>query len=179
MKRRYAIVAGLALGLVGTLVGFATVARTAPDPRPYGAPIGPRMAEDTGPGEILLAVIGGVYTTEEEAEAANAAMTFGDVQGYYVVPVEQFVGLAEQVGLSDGFALVSVFRTNQGAREFVELARINGLPATLLSQRVHSFGGVFAGLGQERNPQGTGPLIGPVPESLPEEEISPTPEPTA
>ena len=167
MKRRYAIVAGVALGIVGSLVGFATIARTAPDPRPYGPPIGPKMAKDTGPGEILLAVVGGAFATREEAERANAGLVFGDVQGYYVVPVEQFAGLGKQLGVRTGYALVSVFRTDEVAQEFLELARQTGQPATLLPERVSSFGGAYAGLGQETNVQGTGPLLGPVPESLP------------
>ena len=41
---------------------------------------------------MLVVVVGGVFATRAEAEAANAAMTFGDVQGYYVVPVAQFQG---------------------------------------------------------------------------------------
>jgi hypothetical protein len=32
---------------------------------------------------------------------------------------------------------------------------------------VRSLGGVYAGLGQEANPDSTGPLTHPVPESLP------------
>jgi hypothetical protein len=38
---------------------------------------------------------------------------------------------------------------------------------------VQSFGGEYAGLGQETNVQGSGPLIGPVPESLPTPEATP------
>jgi hypothetical protein len=177
MKRRYAILIGIALGFVGSLVGFATVARTAPEPQRYGPPIGPRMAKDTGPGELLLAVVGGVYETKEQADAANEQLRFGDLQGYYVVPVGQFAGFREQLGEPGEFALVTVFRTEEGAAEFVGLATSVGYPATLLPERVHSFGGAFAGLGQETNPQGTGPLLGPVPESLPVAEVTPTPEP--
>jgi hypothetical protein len=167
MKRRYALILGVVLGLVGSVLGFATIGHTATQPERFGPPIGPRMPKDSGPGEILLAVVGGVYATEADAQAANAQMSFGELQGYYVTPVGQFVGLGKQLGVEEGFALVTVFRTEQGATEFVEFARSLGLPATLYSERVKSFGGVYAGLGQETNPEGTGPLLGPVPESLP------------
>ncbi len=167
MKRRYAVVLGVTLGLVGSLVGFATVARTATEAQPYGPPIGPRLAKDTGPGELLLAVVGGVYPSRAQAEATNAKLVFGDLQGYYVAPVDQFVGLADQLGVKGGFALVSVFRTEVGAAEFVALARSLGLPATLVAERVQSFGGAYAGLGQEANLEGTGPLLGPIADSLP------------
>ena len=167
MKRRYAVVLGVALGLVGSLVGFATVARTATEAQPYGPAIGPRLSQDTGPGEVLLAVVGGVYSTKAQADAANARLIFGDLQGYYVVPVVQFGGLDTQLGVKVGYALVSVFRTDEGAAEFVALARSFGDPATLVPQRVQSFGGAYAGLGQEANLEGTGPLLGPIPDSLP------------
>ena len=52
----------------------------------------PTMPTDTGAGELLLVVLGGVYPTRAEAETAAAAMVFGDVQGYYVAPVGQFQG---------------------------------------------------------------------------------------
>jgi hypothetical protein len=166
MKRRYAVVLGVGLGLVGSIAGFATVARSAAEP--VGKPIGPVMQRDRGAGEVLLAVVGGVYASREEAEAANAAMDFGDVQGYYVVPADQFGGLAAQVGASSGgYALVSVFRTDAGARSFLDYAKARQQPAWLVSQRVQSFGGAYAGLGQERNLLGTGPLTDPVPASLP------------
>jgi hypothetical protein len=165
------VVAGVALGLIGSLLGFATVARTAPPD--YGPPIGPRMPKDTGPGEYLIAVVGGVYATQAEADAANAQMSLGDVQGYYVVPVEQFDGLAAQVGAKTGYALVSMFRSEKGAEEFATFVRTFGLPATIVTQRVKSYGGEYAGLGQEPNPDGTGPLLGPIRESLT------APEPTS
>jgi hypothetical protein len=166
MKRRYAVVLGVGLGLVGSIIGFATVARSAGEA--VGPPIGPVMQRDRGAGEVLLAVVGGVFATREEAEAANAAMDFGDVQGYYVVPADQFGGLAEQVGATPGsYALVSVFRTDSGARSFLEYVKARQQPGWLVSQRVQSFGGVYAGLGQERNLLGTGPLTNPIPASLP------------
>jgi len=94
-------------------------------------------------------------------------MQFGDVQGYYVAPVAQFQGFTQQVREPGDFALVSAFRTQEGADTFVEFAQIQGNPAFLLPERVRSLGGVYVGLGQEENPDGSGPLLGPVPESLP------------
>jgi hypothetical protein len=167
MRRRYAVAAGFALGVIGSLVGVATSASTAPDPRPYGPAIGPRMARDVGAGELLLVVLGGVFPTQEEAVAANEQLPFGDLAGYYVVPVDDYGGLREQVGDVGDFALVSVFRTDEGAAEFAMLAQSAGYPATILTERVQSFGGDYAGLGQEPDPAGTGPLLGPVAESLP------------
>jgi len=78
----------------------------------------------------------------------------------------EVVGLAERIGDADGYALVSVFRTEEGAQEFVDMAATFGVPATLIPERVESFGGTYAGLGQEENLDGTGPLSGPIPESL-------------
>ena len=167
MKRRRAIVAGLVIGLMASAGVLAAAARTAPNPQPYGRPIGPAMASDTGAGELLIAVVGGVFDDRLEAEAANEAMSFGDLQGYYVVPVAQFQGFKQDVGEPGDFALVSVFRTDEGANAFAELAATFGNEATILPERVRSLGGLFAGLGQEANPDGSGPLLGPVSESLP------------
>jgi hypothetical protein len=166
MRRSFTVVAVVALGLVGSVLGVATVGWTAPGADKVGKPIGPRMGEDLGVGEYLLAVVGGVYATPEEAQAASDAMALGELQGYYVVPVEQFEGLGAQLGVPTGFALVSVFRSDEGAEEFATFMRGVGAPATVLAERVMSFGGVYAGLGQEPNPQGTGALLGPIPDSL-------------
>jgi hypothetical protein len=167
MRRRVLVGIGLAVGVAASVGLFAVVGFTAPNPHPYGPPIGPRMAPDTGAGELLVTVVGGVYPSREEAEAANAQMPFGDVAGYYVVPVAQFQGFEEQVGEPGDFAQVSVFRTQEGALEFAQMAQGFGYPASILPERVRSLGGLYAGLGQEANPDGTGPLTGPIPESLP------------
>lgn len=167
MKRTIAIALALAAGTVAGVGLLAVTGRTAPEPRPYGPPIGPWMPRDTGAGEMLVVVLGGVYPTREEAALADQHMAFGDLQGYYVVPVAQFQGFREQVGVPGDYALVSVFRTEQGAQEFVGLARSFGYPATILPTRVRSLGGLYAGLGQEANPDGTGPLTGPIPALLP------------
>jgi len=167
MNRRHAIVAGLAAGVMASAGVLAAAGRTAPNPQAYGRPIGPAMASDTGAGELLIAVVGGVFDDRLEAEAANEAMSFGDVQGYYVVPVAQFQGFRQGVGEPGEFALVSVFRTEEGANAFVELAAAFGNEVTILPGRVRSLGGLYAGLGQEASPDGSGPLQGPVTESLP------------
>jgi hypothetical protein len=167
MKRTIAIVAGLAAGVLASLGVLAAAARTAPEPEPFGPPIGPAIRPDTGAGEMLLVVVGGVYPSLRDAETANAAMSFGDLQGYYVVPVGQFQGFRQQAGEPGDFALVSVFRTDDGAREFVELAGSFGHPATILPERVRSLGGLYAGLGQEAGADGSGPLLGPTADSLP------------
>ena len=166
MRRIKAASIGVAIGVAVGLAVVAVVGRTAPERFPYGRPIGPVMTPDSGAGELLVVVEGGVYATRAEAEAANEAMPFLDLEGYYVVPVSQFQGFTEQTKPGD-FALVSVFRTDEGAREFADLAASLGYPATILPDRVRSLGGLYAGLGQEANPDGSGPLTGPIPESLP------------
>ncbi len=167
MRRTIAAVLGTILGTLVVLGLLAVAGRTAPEQHPHGQPIGPRMAADTGAGEMLVVVLGGIYETRAEAEAADAQMAFGDLAGYYVVPVAQFQGFQEQVGTPGDFALVSVFRTDEGAQGFAAFAQSLGDPATILPERVRSLGGLYAGLGQEENPDGSGPLTGPVPASLP------------
>jgi hypothetical protein len=167
VERLLSVAIGAFVVVVTSVAIFVGVARTSPEERPYGPPIGPKMPQDTGAGEELLVVVGGVYASRAEAEAANEAMGFGDLQGYYVVPVAQFQGFREQVGTPGEFAIVSAFRTQEGADEFVALARSFGVPASVLATRVRSLGGVYAGLGQEAAPDGSGPLTVPVAESLP------------
>jgi hypothetical protein len=167
MKRRQAIVVGLVVGVTASAGVIASAAGREPVRLPNRPPIGPVVPADTGAGELLLAVVGGVFSSRPEAEAANAAFAFGDLQGYYVVPVAQFQGFRQEVGEPGEFALVSAFRTEEGARAFAELAATLGIEATILPERVRSLGGLYAGLGQEARPDGTGPLLGPVGESLP------------
>jgi hypothetical protein len=167
MKRITATAAGLVIGIVASLGLQATIGRTAPRPPSYGPAIGPVMSTDTGASELLLVVSGGTYSSRADAEVANDQMPFGDVAGFYVVPVAQFQGFKEQVGTPGDFALVSVFRTELGAQEFVTFAESLGYPATILPDRVRSLGGLYAGLGQEADPNGLGPLTHPIPESLP------------
>jgi hypothetical protein len=167
MKRSIALLVALVSAALTAGVIFAATALTAPGPSIPDPRIGPTAPLDTGAGELLLVVLGGVYPTREDAETANSSMPFGDMAGYYVVPVSQFQGFREQVGVAGDFALVSAFRTEEGAREFVDLATTFGYPAAVLGSRVRSLGGEYAGLGQETAPDGSGPLLHPVPESLP------------
>lgn len=165
MKRSSLLLMTLVVTVAASVMAAAAIAR--PAPRPPVPPIGPLVPADSGAGELLLVVLGGVYPTRAEAVLAADAMAFGDVQGYYVAPVGQFQGFRQQAGLPGDFALVSAFRTQAGAESFVEVARGYGLPATILPERVRSLGGAYAGLGQEANPDGSGPLTGPIEESLP------------
>lgn len=165
MKRSSLWLMTLAVTVVASLVAVAAIA--SPAPRPAVPPNGPAVPADSGAGELLLVVLGGVFPTRAEAVLAADAMVFGDVQGYYVAPVGQFQGFQQAAGLPGDFALVSAFRTQAGAESFVEVAHGYGHPATILPQRVRSLGGVYAGLGQEANPDGSGPLTGPIEESLP------------
>jgi hypothetical protein len=167
MKRTQAIVVGLVVGVTASAGVVAGAAGKAPVRPSHGPPVGPMIRADTGAGELLLAVVGGVFSSRAEAEAANETLPFGDLQGYYVVPVGQFQGFRQQVGQAGDFALVSAFRTEEGAQDFVELAATLGNAAMILPERVRSLGGLYAGLGQEASPDGTGPLLGPVAESLP------------
>ena len=166
MKRRQAIVAGLVVGVLASAGVMAAAAGKEPV-RGRVRPVDPALAPDNGAGELLIAVVGGVFPSRQEAEAANEALVFGDLQGYYVVPVAQFQGFRQQTGEPGDFALVSAFRTEEGAGAFADLAASFGNAATILPERVRSLGGLYAGLGQEADPDGTGPLLGPVAESLP------------
>ena len=167
MKHAHVLIAGLVASLVITIGLMAATARTSPAPRPYDRQVGPGLPRDTGAGELRIAVVGGVYDTRAQAEEASAAKPFGDLQGFYVIPVAQFQGFKQQVGEPGEFALVSAFRTYEGAKDFTQLAAGFGYTATILPERVRSLGGVYAGLGQEENPDGSGPLAAPVAESLP------------
>lgn len=167
MKRTIMIGLALAAGSLAGVGLLAVTGRTATELRPNGSPVGPRMPKDAGVGEMLVVVLGGVHPTRAEADEVNQHMAFGDLQGFYVVPVAQLQGFREQVGVPGDYALVSVFRTDQGAQEFAALARSFGYPATILPNRVRSLGGIYAGLGQEANPDGSGPLLSPIRESLP------------
>lgn len=71
--------------------------------------------------------------------------------------------LSNTVALKPGrFLLLSAFRTKQGAAEGVEFARIGVDQVSVL--RVLKTGGGYVGLGQEANPDGSGPLSGPLPD---------------
>ena len=165
MHRTMTKAAVWAIGVLAVIAAPAAIlARTAPEAQPA---FGPVMAPDSGAGEMLIVVLGGVYETLAEAESANEAIAIGDVQGYYVVPIAQFQGFREAIGAPGEFALVSAFRTEEGAEEFATAVRAFGFPAAILPTRVRSLGGLYAGLGQEADPDGSGPLLEPVAGSLP------------
>ena len=111
--------------------------------------------------------MGGVFSSRQEGEAANEALAFGDLQGYYVVPVAQFQGFRQQVGEPGEFALVSAFRTEEGAQAFAEFAATLGIEATILPSGCGASADSTRASGQEASPDGSGPLLGPVAESLP------------
>jgi hypothetical protein len=126
-------------------------------------PTVPRLEQDKGAGEQLLLVVGGSFPTREAAEVANAQLSFGDVQGFYVASTDQFVDLDEVLGeAADEYVLVSAFRTGRGAREFLDLATAIGA-AAFITPRLENRGFEYVGLGQEAAPDGRGPLTDPIP----------------
>jgi hypothetical protein len=125
-------------------------------------PTFPAVTPDLGVGERLLLVIGGSYPTREEAVTANEGMPFGDIQGYYVARTDQFEGLRttlEKPG--DDYVLVTAFRTEAGALEFLALAEAAENPASITDRLVNK-GYEYVGLGQEADPDGSGPLDHPI-----------------
>lgn len=163
----------LIVGLVSGIAGAVAMAAGASDgPMPVvRGPVNQELAEqgvvwhgnDLGKGERILLVVGGSFPTAEAAEAANEEILFGDLQGYYVAQTDQFQGLRGFLGeASDEYVLVTAFRTHEGAADFLDLARAASAPA-LLTPRMENRGTVYVGLGQEPHPDGSGPLIGPLP----------------
>ena len=162
----------IGLMFLAALIGGIAAAATAggrPLPRVNG-PTNTRLGaqgvlwhgNDLGAGERILLVVGGTFSTGEEAEAANEQILIGDLQGYYVARTEQFVGLRDFLGsTANDYVLVTAFRTDAGAHEFLQVARAAGAPA-LPSPRLENRGDVYVGLGQEAHPNGSGPLIGPL-----------------
>lgn len=165
--RLIAVAAG-ATFLVGAVVATVALARSA---REESQPVSEALAgegvvwhgNDLGAGERVILVVGGAFQTRKSAEEANSSITLGDLHGYYVASVDQFVGLREQLDAKDAeFVLVSAFRTDAGARDFMMLAEANDAPAALTPRLVNR-GYEYVGLGQEQHPDGSGPLIGPLP----------------
>lgn len=136
------------LVLAGAAIGIFCVAAT-------GSPATPEA--DIGRGEQLVLVIGGTFDTREAAEAASSRWAAEELEGFYLAPSGDFEGME-----AGRWLLVSAFRTVRGAAEFEELAAAVGFPDTT---RVIAgyFGEGYIGLGQEPNPDGTGPLTGPLP----------------
>lgn len=93
-KRGMILVAVAAM--LGTLVGVATAA---PQPvAPTEAPFD--LAQISGKGENLILVIGGRFSTKEEAEKGAAAVSFGDMAGFYVDSTDNYdvIGVYHQDG---------------------------------------------------------------------------------
>lgn len=114
-----------------------------------------------GTNEKILLVVGGDFGTLDDANIANDQLPFGELQGFYTAQSAWFQGL-----LPGRWMLVSAFRTRAGAAEFEELAWAAG--ATNLREVVTTYlGTAYIGLGQEPNPDGSGPLDGPLPDGDP------------
>jgi hypothetical protein len=161
------VVLATAVALLGGATVGAVVSRAQDSgghsPAALLDPAVPDIPPDHGAGEHLLLVVGGTFPTLQAADAANDRMTMGDVQGYYVAKVDQFVGLDRSLGVpGDHFVLVSAFRTTTGAQEFLDLAQAAGAPA-LITPRLQNRGDRYVGLGQEADPDGSGPLTHPIP----------------
>ncbi len=153
-----ALVTGGALGVLANAGEHGAEKRRPPA---VSDPAAPRVARDLGAGEQLFLVVGGVF--DKRPDAVAAARPFGELQGYYVAAVAQFQGLDQHLGADrSDHVLVSAFRTESGAREFMELATAAGEPA-LLTPLITNRGDVYVGLGQESAPNGNGPLRRPLP----------------
>lgn len=165
MRVRRTILAAAVAVTAGAAAGAAAGSGGGPDPRPPALRDRsvPRLEPDRGVGERLLLVVGGAFPSREAAEQANARITLGDLQGFYVARTEQFVGLDRVLGeAADDYVLVSAFRTGNGARDFLDLVRANGASA-FISPRLENLGFEYVGLGQEAAPDGSGPLTEPIP----------------
>lgn len=153
-------VAALAAGLLLSPGGASEEETGAPATHD---PTVPAEDPDMGIGERILLVVGGVFSDEQEARAANRAITIGELQGFYVARVGQFVGLDGILDTTpDDHVLVSAFRTEEGAEEFLAIVRAAGADG-FITERLENLGPEYVGLGQEAAPDGTGPLRGPVP----------------
>jgi len=65
MKRRQAIVVGLVVGVTASAGVIAGAAGRAPARLPNGRSVGPMVPADTGAGELLLAVVGGAFSSRQ------------------------------------------------------------------------------------------------------------------
>ena len=171
MKKLTIGIVSVALG-AAALVGIQSiVAATAPAPE-LGPPAShdpavPGLRPDLGLGERLILVVGGVYPTQSEAEQANSQLRFGEIQGFYVDQIAGFAGLQSVVPPKGAWVLVSAFRTQEGADQFAQIAMQAGVANPIVTPRLVSLGGTYAGLGQEAAPDGSGPLTAPIPASKP------------
>src|SRR6266511_1362737 len=162
MRRIIAIGIGLLLGAVLGVAVLAAAGRgeagSPAGPPALFDPSVPQIPADNGVGERLLLVVGGAFSTQAQADAANDEMSFGDIQGYYVVPADAFLGLRQVVGGDGNFVLASALRTRDGAQEFASLAISASVPARIVGTVV-SLGGPYSALCQESDPSGQGPLL--------------------
>jgi hypothetical protein len=165
MKARVIVLAAMVVIGAGAAMATSALSGSGRPTQPPAArdPSVPRTDADLGKGERLLLVVGGAFATREEAEQANEGILVGDLQGFYVAATEQFPGLEDVLGRDDAeYVLVSAFRTSRGAREFLELVQSFGYSA-FVSPRLENRGSEYVGLGQEEDPDGSGPLTEPIP----------------
>lgn len=165
MKLNRTMIVGAVAIAAGTAVATTalSMASSPVGPPAAGDPSVPTMVQDKGVGERLLLVVGGAFPTREAAQEANANISIGDVQGFYVAGTDQFVGLEQRLGRARGdYVLVSAFRTARGAKEFLDLVQSSGAPA-FITTRLQNLGSEYVGLGQEADPDGTGALTEPIP----------------
>lgn len=141
----------VALALAGAAVGMLSIAASGvPNPR-----------ADIGRGERVALVIGGSFLTRVEADLAASRWAADEIDGFFVASSDDFEGME-----AGRWLLVSAFRTMRGAEEFEALAAAAGFRATnRVIARYH--GAAYIGLGQEPNPDGTGPLTRPLPPGHP------------
>jgi hypothetical protein len=165
MKLSRTMIVGAATIAAGVAIATTALSWVGSPAGPPAAkdPSVPAMKQDKGAGEKLLLVVGGAFPTREAAEEANATISLGDVQGFYVAVTDQFVGLEQRLGrASEDYLLVSAFRTAQGAKEFLDLVQAAGASA-FITPRLENLGSVYVGLGQEADPDGGGALTKPIP----------------
>lgn len=159
------VVLAASVGTLGLLRAIGQEASGEGAPPAATDPSVPSAPVDMGVGERLVLVVGETFRTRLEAEraASGAQARVGHLQGFYVAPVAQFEGLADHLGGGPGdFALLSAFRTEEGAAAFLEFLSAMGVPARV-TPRMENRGTVFVGLGQEADPDGSGPLLRPLP----------------
>ena len=76
MNWKHVVVAGIAVGMLASAGLIATAAGNASVRAPNDRAVGPALPADTGAGELLIAVVGGVFPSRQEAESANEALAF-------------------------------------------------------------------------------------------------------
>lgn len=105
-----------------------------------------------------------------EAAEAIAARTAGPCPapaGALPCPAPALVRIVATGGLDpDAFYVLTAFRTRRGAEQFLELLRdYRGLALDDVTVvQVRKLGGPYVGLGQEPAPDGSGPLLHPLPD---------------